>query len=471
MHAPFGQDESVGQYFRNIESNGHTRNQYRAIAESRATTHQNIFTLLEPNADRLTWSTQAGPTAPETAKVEEVASKSYKYKIWQRKLEVFSCFLSICCLVGIVVVWGVKKTINIELTRNVQFAYNNVSVTDKMRLWHTTVGESCAAGSFDLLLKEPPWENAEKQKYGGFSMEGVIHASHVNLNAIAFFIYLFSASFQGSRFQLFETKCKPTGPEFSRWLEYAFTSPLQVLLVALSFGVSNIDILLGYFGMQLALVIMGYSIEQQIKKTYLRKPETSREKFYSILEPTVKDIRGPMYLLVSWILHLLIWGIPGAWHAGITRWGIAGQYAYIHKYQKKCGDPNFAMPAFVDVIFWGQFVCFSLFGLVCTAQFLRAGYIGNGDTKKDIKAGEEYKSKWALYSLLYAVLSVTAKTVLEVGFLGLVATSPEFLMLEPLPKTAFTSYENVTKLSLLDSNRSIAVSPGTTCFNLRPASK
>jgi hypothetical protein len=216
---------------------------------------------------------------------------------------------------------------------------------------------------------------------------------------------------------------------------------------------------------------MGYGIEQQIKKTYLRKPETSREKFYSILEPTVRDIRGPMYLLVSWILHLLIWGIPGAWNAGITRWGIAGQYAYIHKYQKKCGDPNFAMPAFVDVIFWGQFACFSLFGLVCTAQFLRAGYLGTaGDTKKDIKAREEYKSNWALYSLLYAALSVTAKTVLEVGFLGLVSTSPEFLMLESLPKTAVKSYENVTKISLLDNNRSIPVSPST-CFSLRPETK
>jgi len=211
--------------------------------------------------------------------------------------------------------------------------------------------------------------------------------------------------------------------------------------------------------MQLALVIMGYGIEQQIKKTYLRNPETSRGKFYSILEPTVKDIRGPMYLLVSWVLHLLIWG------------SIAGQYANIHKYQKKCGDPNFAMPAFVDVIFWGQSVCFSLFGLVCTAQFLMAGYLGtNGKTKKDIKADEEYKSKWAFYSLLYAVLSVTAKTVLEVGFLGLVNSSPEFLMLEPLPKTAFTSYENVTKLSLLDSNRSIAVPPST-CFTMRPETK
>jgi hypothetical protein len=256
MHAPFGEDDSVSQYFRNIDNSAHPRNQYRAIAESRVPTrHSNIFTRLDPNASIVTWSTQAGQSAQEPPKAEEILNESDRYKILQRKLEVFSCFLSICCLVGIVVVWGVRKSINIELTRNVQFAYNNVSVTDKMRLWHTTVGESCAAGSFDLLLKEPPWENAEKQKYGGFSMEGVIHASHVNLNAIAFFIYLFSAGFQGSRFQLFKTKCQPTGPEFSRWLEYAFTSPLQVFLVALTFGVSNIDILLGYFGMQLALVI------------------------------------------------------------------------------------------------------------------------------------------------------------------------------------------------------------------------
>ncbi len=181
----------------------------------------------------------------------------------------------------------------------------------------TAVAESCAAGSFDLILTQPPWENDEKQKYDGFSMEGVIHnASHIDLTAVAFFIYLFSAVFQGARCWFFETKFQPNGPEFSRWLKYAFTSPLQVLLVALTFGVSNIDILLGYFGMQLALVIMGYSIEQQIRKTYVREQKVKPvDKFYWmpwLVWPFGPDIRGPVYLLVSWTLHILIWGVPHA---------------------------------------------------------------------------------------------------------------------------------------------------------------
>ncbi len=66
---------------------------------------------------------------------------------------------------------------------------------------------------------------------------------------------------------------------------------------------------------------------------------------------------------------------------------------------------------------------------------------------------------------------MTAKTILEVGFLGVVTTSPEFLVLEALPATAVASYENVTQISLLGNNRSISVSPSTTCFHLRPETK
>jgi hypothetical protein len=227
MHAPFGQDENVDQIFRNIENHGQTRNQYRPIAEAHkgvSNGQPNMFSFLESTPNRVTWSTSGCSqevTAQTKAETAVSLNESDTYQNWQRRLEVFSCFLSIICLFAIVIVWGAiqKKLINIEITRNVQFMYKNVSITDKMRLWHTTVGESCAAGSFDLLLKEPPWENDEKQKYEGFSMEGVIHASHINLNAVAFFIYLFSAGFQGSRFLLFKTKCRPRGPEFSRWLD------------------------------------------------------------------------------------------------------------------------------------------------------------------------------------------------------------------------------------------------------------
>jgi hypothetical protein len=51
--------------------------------------------------------------------------------------------------------------------------------------------------------------------------------------------------------------------------------------------------------------------------------------------------------------------------------------------------------------------------------------------------GEEYKTKWVIYSLLYTFLSVTAKTLLEAGFLGLLTSSPEYLEPKPVPRPPF----------------------------------
>ena len=401
--------------------------------------------------------------------------------VWQRRLEGVSCVSSLICLVVTSVYWGANQgSIKIELTRNVAFSSQNSSFTEKMRLWHTAVAESCAAGNFDLILTQPPWENKEK-KYDGFSIEGVIHnESYIDLTAVAFFIYLFSSSFQGLRCWRFNNNFKPLGPEFSRWSEYACTSPLQILLVALTFGISNIDILLGYFGMQLAMVIMGYSIEKQIKKKYLRDPKKTPNKFYWVSflpHPLGPDVRGVVYLLVSWTLHILIWGIPGLWETTMTRWGISGQYAYITKYQTICGDPDFNMPVFVEVIFWGQFICFLLFGLVCTLQFLRAEFLGAeftpeiGDAKRNTKMLDTYAKEWAKYSMAYAILSVTAKTLLEVGFIGLLVSSPNYLQSKPLPKTAVQMYANVTGISRLGNDRPISVSPDTSCFQLLSAAK
>jgi hypothetical protein len=124
------------------------------------------------------------------------------------------------------------------------------------------------------------------------------------------------------------------------------------------------------------------------------------------------------------------------------------------------------MPAFVDVIFFGQFICFVLFGVVCTWQYFAAVYLGEIDQSKyDIKQGSEYKNKWARYSFAYAVLSVTAKTILEIGFLGLVATSPEYLKPRPVPKAAVARYSNVTQVSLLN-NRTVSVPANTTCYSI-----
>jgi len=461
MRRAFGDDENIGLLFRNMEEYQHNVKTCR-VAESTVKVHLPASTTARfapLNSIGLT-------TGIDGEVIIDQNLISMKYNAWQKTLEIISCLLSIFCILGVVAVWIIEKSITIELTRNLMFMSQDQSFLNSMRLWHNTVAESCAAGSFDLIMTQPPWTNDNKQKYDGLSMEGTIHASYIDLTAVAFFIYVFSSIFQGVRYIKFSrSEWKPVGPEFSRWLEYAFTSPLQVVLVALSFGISNIDVILGFFGMQLAMVLMGYSIEQQTNKRYLHNPDKRSEKFYYFA--IFGDIRGLVYILVSWTLHFLIWGFPGMWESQIVRWGIAGQYAFIHQYQKKCGDKNFQMPAFVDVIFFGQFICFILFGVVCTVQYFSARYMGGPEdnNKQSIKQKPEYKIKWAQYSFAYAVLSVTAKTILEIGFLGLVATSPEYLKPILAPKATVTRYSSVAQVSLLN-NRTVSVPANTTCYSI-----
>jgi len=461
MRRAFGDDENIGLLFRNIE--GCHRDVRPVLSdETLVAAHMPPSTSVRfaPLKSVLTTSGKGDITVPDE-------SYSMKFNIWQSRLEICSCFLSLFCLLGVIIVWIVQNSINIELTRNIQFSSLNTSFLDNMRLWQNAVTESCAGGSFDLIVTQPPWTNEDKQKFHGLSIDATIHASYINLTAVAFFIYVFSALFQGIRFVKFQKGWSPKGPEFSRWLEYAFTSPLQVVLVALSFRITNIDVILGYFGMQLAMVLMGYSIEKQTNKRYLNSKDKISDKFYYV--DFLGDIRGPVYILVSWLLHFLIWGLPGWWHSDVIRWGISGQYAYIHKYQQKCGDKNFQMPAFVDVIFFSQFICFILFGVVCTIQYLLSNQITHDGlvdfNPKTIKDSEDYKLKWGKYSLAYAILSVTAKTFLEIGFLGLVATSPEFLKEKPVPTVPVALYSNVTQLSLFD-NSTLSVPKNTTCYSI-----
>jgi hypothetical protein len=302
--------------------------------------------------------------------------------------------------------------------------------------------------------------------------------SEIELCSIAFSIYLFSTSFQDFRWYYFDKYFDPEkGPEFSRWLEYAFTSLIQILLVALAFRITNIDVLLGYFGMQLALVIMGYDIERQIKKKYKRSisqtklgidqttpseevPESST-RFYEVLHWGVADIRGVVYLLVCWTLHLLIWGVPGQWHSDFIRWGISGDYAYVNKYQKACfQDREFQMPDAVDFIFWSQYILFTVFGVVCSTQFVLAFVFPVQNT-------EDSNKRWRTVSICYAILSVSAKTILEVGFLMLLINGAQWLEFEPVAKDKVSRHPDITYWEAKENKTSLGMNLAhTTCFSM-----
>ena len=460
MHGAFGEDQNVGNYMMSNNTPNVNFLLTRPVASRSDSTdiYQSLAKTSVPGARQGHMSVKSYTTQQTGIGIGDLTEQLGNWG-YTRRLELFSAILSFICLCVGIGIFARNYPLNISLTRNLDFISRDSTTTTQMRLWHSTADASCGTNkNFELMLLKAPWRSSSAKTFDGFIIESSVKVSEIELCSLALFIYLFSTSFQGARVYFFDTLCAPErGPEFSRWLEYAFTSPLQILLVALAFRITNLDVLLGYFGMQLAMVIMGYEIERQIKKKYKRSYEDStkeKERFYQILKDLgCGDIRGWVYLVITWALHLLIWGVPGLWNTNAVQWGISGDYAFSRKYQSACfKDVEFQMPDAVDFIFWSQYLLFTVFGLVCSFQFLKA-YI------RPVKNAEDAGKRWTSAAWRYSLLSISAKTILEVGFLMLLSTGAQWLEFEKAPKDSVATY-NVTKLVM----GSTTVFANTTCF-------
>ena len=147
-------------------------------------------------------------------------------------------------------------------------------------------------------------------------------------------IFACSTAFQAARVKLFVPRgdrdknngakifneYRPyAGPDFWRWVEYALTAPLQIVLIASSFTIDDKSMLLLLGGLQGALMLLGYVIA----------------------------------------LHAVVW------------------YVLVERFDRQksnisaCGSVE-KMPDIVNFIVFGQFVLFSLFGLTQTVQVVLA---------------------------------------------------------------------------------------------------
>ncbi len=158
---------------------------------------------------------------------------------------------------------------------------NEMHMVHAMRHMHTEYHEFCNKSKFKMDLQVPTWNKTNKEDFENkrnstmYGMTTSVHAGSVSLFGVVLPIYIFSVLCQGLRAYQYcrvgneKGLYKPwLGPDFSRWLEYLLTSPLQIFVVATAFGFANRDTVTGLCGMQAALVLFGYDIEQQIKKIY-----------------------------------------------------------------------------------------------------------------------------------------------------------------------------------------------------------
>lgn len=345
--------------------------------------------------------------------ISEQGNNSHAGSRWQNRakyLDLISAVISFGCLVvSLVLAWSSNKTPTIGVNREMILYSQKPNVTTAIRLFQSTYNQYC--DKYAMRQYKPTWFS-DNSNFTGTAMHTSVHAGNFALWPLVIWVYAWSSVFQYWRYYMASraakgqaTFYKPDGPELSRWVEYFFTSPFQIMIVSLSFGFASLDTIIGHAALQAALVLFGYDIEQQIKKIYKGR---SKQKFnFQHAFPFVHNVRVPLYLFVTWLIHFIIWGFPFA-----VSWGIGGKYYLQKDHNKQCEqNADFEIPFFVDLIFWGQFLSFSAFGFVCTLQTLRAKPL----------PPIEAKVVWIKYSFVYSFLSITAKTLLEVGFLGFVS--------------------------------------------------
>lgn len=248
----------------------------------------------------------------------------------------------------------------------------------------------------------------------GYRFTGVELAyTHVSVTALVVAVVAIAGLMQGARAYVLmaEDSAKrlaSTGatlaewhvarPDLSRWVEYAITSPIQIAVVALAFGIYDSDTLWLLLGVQFGLVVFGAAIEA-VTDAALFSPTCSAQAFLPVF----------LFLIASWLMHACVWvTIAGRWARNAS---IAG-----------CEKLPWAPDEAWYLMLW-QAITFTLFGISTTLTVLEA--VVWKWQAEPTHGTEAFAARlWARSNARLSVLTAVAKTALEVSFLVLVFAMP-----------------------------------------------
>lgn len=235
-------------------------------------------------------------------------------------------------------------------------------------------------------------------------------------------IFFVSVIFQGARadpnFPVVSYVRKALGYEVTayveilRWIEYALTSPFQLWLVCASFFIGDFATLVSVALAQAGLVLLGGLIEYYVCTAYKKNvkylEQTQLAASYGPADKVeaVKGKRDSYYncsvflLIVAWTTHVVLW-IP-----------VLMSFFRLDKHFTDCTTGNEFVKQWEDVrgviyfIIFSQFITFTLFGVRLTWTVV----FDCIETKLELYSARVRDSKF------YAVLSVVAKSALDLGF-------------------------------------------------------
>ena len=251
-------------------------------------------------------------------------------------------------------------------------------------------------------------------------------------------------------------------PDVGRWFEYTLTAPVQVVLVALSVWSRDRSTLYALFAAQASMMLCGVVMEECIEEIYETNEVEDPDQPSDKRKRVVRTARGT--LVIAWVTFALIWYVlisqflrqghidgkcddcgsyrtdcpvltsPTLTFQDIVNRSIStnssGNSTVIPTCQScpitapddmckiadgKCvGRSN--IPPAVSYIVFAQCFLFASFGIVQTIQYVFSSMVNSEEDREKF---------WYGVSIAYAVLSVTAKTTLEIAFLAMLAQMPE----------------------------------------------
>lgn len=152
-------------------------------------------------------------------------------------------------------------------------------------------------------------------------------------------------------------QAKPAhGAAFLRWVEYALTSPLQLVFFALLMQNTTVDEAILLCNSQLLLCLLGYAVEAELQAAFGHCPAHARSGHWHAAEANMRQFR-------AWFLHLCAWYVHG------SLWAIVmGEFLDFSADTKACIEKIDGPPAYVRAIIWSQLFFFASFGVVQTVQ-------------------------------------------------------------------------------------------------------
>ena len=196
-------------------------------------------------------------------------------------------------------------------------------------------------------------------------------------------------------------------PDFWRWVEYALTSLLQIIIILGSFYMRETVLLATMAGLQGALMIISHVIELELHTMCMLKLAVWQEPYSTKVSTSVAcfaaQCRVGFLLLCAYVCHAIIWAV------------LIAKFQMQSEAIRDCQNSSHMLPEIL-IIIAVECILFSLFGVVLTLQ---AGNIllAQHFDAVTVQVLLTTVSGW------YSILSVSGKLVLEWGFIALLASN------------------------------------------------